>query len=177
MRLPKITLQHLRSAGIYCQPTISIERQTIANRWVVRGLESGGAVRDLGAYSSFLDADGNALPWIHSRIVFPYRNDRRAFSATRSGIPDRSALDHQFEESNAFLPNHDCCASDGRWKSQELRNPDLVKVDQRKRSQGNSFFGSTFIGGTTMNETCRRPEPSRKLRGKPLVPEQASLFG
>jgi len=64
LRLPATTLKHLRSSGIYCQPTISIERQTAANRWVLRGVESGGAVRDLGAYSSFVDPEGNALSWL-----------------------------------------------------------------------------------------------------------------
>jgi hypothetical protein len=32
--------------------------------YVLRGVESGGAVVDLGAYSSFVAEDGNALPWL-----------------------------------------------------------------------------------------------------------------
>lgn len=61
LRLPAITLKQLHSAGIYCQPTMSIEHQQMAKRWVLRGVESGGAISDLGAYSSFLSADGSAL--------------------------------------------------------------------------------------------------------------------
>ncbi len=64
LRLPPITLKHLRSAGIYGQPTVSIERQHLARMYVLRGVESGGAVADLGAYSSFVAGDGNALPWL-----------------------------------------------------------------------------------------------------------------
>jgi hypothetical protein len=64
LRLPALTLKRLRSAGIYCQPSISIEHQHLANRYVLRGIESGGAVADLGAYSSFVDERGAALAWL-----------------------------------------------------------------------------------------------------------------
>lgn len=64
LRLPPVVLQQLRSLWIYSQPTISIEQQNISKGWVLRGVESGGAVPHLGAYSSFADADGNAIPWL-----------------------------------------------------------------------------------------------------------------
>jgi hypothetical protein len=64
LRLPALTLKRLRGAGIYCQPSISIEHQHLAKRYVVRGVESGGAVADLGAYSSFVDEHGTALGWL-----------------------------------------------------------------------------------------------------------------
>lgn len=64
MRLPSITLKHLRDARIYCQPTLSIEHQHATKRWVLRGVESGGAAADLGAYSGFVGADASPLPWL-----------------------------------------------------------------------------------------------------------------
>ncbi len=64
LRLPAVTLKHLRGAGIYCQPTISIEHQHLAKRYVLRGVESGGAVAELGVYSSFVDEQGTVLPWL-----------------------------------------------------------------------------------------------------------------
>ena len=64
LRFPAIILRHLRSAGIYCQPTVSIEHQHFAKRYVLRGVESGGAVADLGAYSTFTDEQGSALAWL-----------------------------------------------------------------------------------------------------------------
>src|SRR5882724_2777404 len=64
LRLPALTLKRLRSAGIYCQPSISIEHQHLAKRYILRGVESGGAVADLGAYSSFVDEYGTALGWL-----------------------------------------------------------------------------------------------------------------
>jgi hypothetical protein len=64
LRLPPITLKYLRTAGIYCQPSVSIEHQRLAKRYVLRGVESGGAVADIGAYASYVDEQGNALPWL-----------------------------------------------------------------------------------------------------------------
>jgi hypothetical protein len=64
LRLPAITLKHLRSTGIYCQPTVSIEHQHLARMYVLRGVESGGAIAYLGAYSSFVGEDGKPLPWL-----------------------------------------------------------------------------------------------------------------
>jgi hypothetical protein len=64
LRLPPITLKCLRTAGIYCQPSVSIEHQHLAKKYVLRGVESGGAVAEVGVYASFVDEQGNALPWL-----------------------------------------------------------------------------------------------------------------
>jgi hypothetical protein len=64
LRLPRVILNRLRSGGIYCQPTISMEHQHLASRYVLRGVESGGAIRDLGAYTSFVDEHAKPLPWL-----------------------------------------------------------------------------------------------------------------
>jgi hypothetical protein len=64
LRFPAATLKHLRGAGIYCQPSISIEHQHLAKQYVLRGVESGGAVAEMGAYSSFVDEQGWPLAWL-----------------------------------------------------------------------------------------------------------------
>lgn len=64
LRLPQIVLKRLRDVGIYCQPTVSVEHQNLAKRYVIRGVESGGAVADLGTYSSFVGEHGDTLPWL-----------------------------------------------------------------------------------------------------------------
>jgi hypothetical protein len=64
IRLPQIVLKRLRDAGIYCQPTLSIEYQNVASKYVLRGVESGGAVAALGAYSSFVGERGESLAWL-----------------------------------------------------------------------------------------------------------------
>ena len=64
LRLPAATLKALKETGIYCQPAVSIEHQHLAGRYVLRGVESGGAVADLGAYCSFVDLDARPISWL-----------------------------------------------------------------------------------------------------------------
>ena len=62
LRLPALALQRLRESGIYCDPSVSIQHQNSAHRYVIRGVESGGAVQEIGAYCSFVGTGGSALP-------------------------------------------------------------------------------------------------------------------
>jgi hypothetical protein len=64
LRFPPITLKCLQTVGIYCQPSVSIEHQHLVKKYVLRGVESGGAVAEIGAYASYVDEQGNALPWL-----------------------------------------------------------------------------------------------------------------
>ena len=64
LRLPLITLRQLKATGIYCQPTLSIEHQHLARKYVLRGVECGGAVAELGIYCGFVDDQGAALSWL-----------------------------------------------------------------------------------------------------------------
>jgi hypothetical protein len=64
LRMPAITLKGLQGVGIYCRPSVSIEHQHLAGRYVLRGVESGGSVADLGAYCSFVDENGRPIPWL-----------------------------------------------------------------------------------------------------------------
>ena len=41
-------LKALQKRGIYCTPGVSLEHQHLARRYVLRGVESGGAVSDMG---------------------------------------------------------------------------------------------------------------------------------
>lgn len=64
--LGKATLRALEKRGIYCQTSISVEHQHLAKRYVLRGVESGGAVSDMGRYCAFLNLDGAPIPWLQS---------------------------------------------------------------------------------------------------------------
>ena len=64
LSLPSQTLRALEKRGIYCQPSVSIEHQHLARRYVLRGVESGGAVADMGRYCAYLNADGSSAPWL-----------------------------------------------------------------------------------------------------------------
>ena len=54
----------LQEAGVFCQPEVSIQYQTIAKRSVLRGVESGGSNRDIGRYVTFCDERGEPVPWL-----------------------------------------------------------------------------------------------------------------
>ena len=61
LRLPAITLKHLQSGGILCQPAVSVDSRQETKSSVLRAVASGGAIAELGAYCDFVDAAGNAL--------------------------------------------------------------------------------------------------------------------
>lgn len=63
--LPRYVLGVLRRRGIFAQPSVRVEHQHLAKRYVVRGLESGGAVGDVGHYVTFAREDGQPLEYLH----------------------------------------------------------------------------------------------------------------
>ena len=82
LRLPPVTVKRLEETGIFARPEVSLEYQNLAKRYVVRGVESGGAVAELGRYVSFAGESGEPLTWlqpidslavngVHALIVAP----------------------------------------------------------------------------------------------------------
>ena len=65
LRLSRQALRVLKERGIFVQAAVSLEHQHLAKRYVVRGLESGGAVGDLGRYVTFSREDGRPIEWLH----------------------------------------------------------------------------------------------------------------
>lgn len=66
LSLPEGVLKALRKRGIYCVPGVSVEHQNLRRRYVLRGVESGGAVSDMGRACAFVALDGSQLPWLQS---------------------------------------------------------------------------------------------------------------
>ncbi len=65
LRLPRTALRYLRKHGIYAHAPVSLQHQHLAKRYVIRGMESGGATGDLGRYVTFAGEDGSAMEWLH----------------------------------------------------------------------------------------------------------------
>jgi hypothetical protein len=85
LALPPSVLKALQKRGIYCTPGVSLEHQHLARRYVLRGVESGGAVSDMGRACAFVAEDGSSLPWlqpIHSVAV----NGRHAILLAESMV-------------------------------------------------------------------------------------------
>ena len=66
LALPASVLRALQKRGIHCTPGISLEHQYLAKRYVLRGVESGGAVSDMGRACAFVSPEGAPLPWLQS---------------------------------------------------------------------------------------------------------------
>jgi hypothetical protein len=65
LALPRRAVRVFKERGIFAHPIVSIEHQQLAQRYVLRGLESGGSVGDVGRYVTFGDEEGGALEYLH----------------------------------------------------------------------------------------------------------------
>ncbi len=65
LRLSRRALRVLRERGIFAQASVSLHYQNIAKRYVVRGVESGGAAGDVGRYVTFARDDGQPIECLH----------------------------------------------------------------------------------------------------------------
>lgn len=63
--LPMRLVRRLDKLGIFAQAQVSLEHQHLARRYVARGIESGGAVRNIGRYVTFCGPAGEQLPYLH----------------------------------------------------------------------------------------------------------------
>ncbi len=65
LNLPGRVRRQLRDVGIVARAEVSLEHQHLARRYVVRGVESGGAIREMGHYVTFCGVGGEPLPYLH----------------------------------------------------------------------------------------------------------------
>jgi hypothetical protein len=65
LRLSRQALRVLGERGIFAQSSVSLQHQQLANRYVVRGVESGGAAGDIGRYVTFAEEDGRTIECLH----------------------------------------------------------------------------------------------------------------
>lgn len=81
LSLSGAVLKALRNRGIHCQPGVSLEHQHRAGRYVLRGVESGGAVSDLGRACIFVSPEGMSLPWLQKIDSFAVNGRHAIFLA------------------------------------------------------------------------------------------------
>jgi len=63
--LSRRAVRVLRERGIFAHAMVSVEHQHLAERYVLRCLESGGSIGDIGRYVTFAGTDGQALECLH----------------------------------------------------------------------------------------------------------------
>ena len=88
-------LRMLREVGIYARSEVSLEYQNLARRYVIRGVESGGAIAELGRYVTFAGEEGEPLAYlqpldalgvngVHAVVVAPVLVRVEVFRAGRT---------------------------------------------------------------------------------------------
>src|SRR5208337_717753 len=65
LSLPRRAVRRLAQVGIFAKPDVSLEHQHLARRYVIRGVESGGAIEEIGRYVSFAGDQGEPLTYLH----------------------------------------------------------------------------------------------------------------
>ena len=65
LNLPGRVRSRLRQVGVFARPEVSLEHQHLAHRYVLRGVESGGAIQEIGHYVTFAGDNGEPLAYLH----------------------------------------------------------------------------------------------------------------
>src|SRR5712692_5832584 len=65
LSLPRRAVRRLAEVGIFVRADVSLEHQHLARRYVIRGVESGGAIAEIGRYASFAGEEGEPLTYLH----------------------------------------------------------------------------------------------------------------
>jgi hypothetical protein len=65
LSLPRPVRRRLLQVGIFARPEVSLEHQHLAHRYVIRGVESGGAIEEIGHYVTFAGANGEPQAYLH----------------------------------------------------------------------------------------------------------------
>ena len=65
LSLPGHVRRQLRQVGILARADVGLEHQHLARRYVLRGVESGGAILEMGHDVTFAGEDGEPLPYLY----------------------------------------------------------------------------------------------------------------
>ncbi len=65
LKLAKRVWNGLAHAGIFAPAQVTLEHQHLAHRYIVRGVEAGGAVAEVGHYVTFAAENGGQLAYHH----------------------------------------------------------------------------------------------------------------
>src|ERR1700694_1664178 len=76
--------RRLQEVGVLCQPEVSLQYQTLAKRSVLRGVESGGAIKEIGRYVTFCDERGERIAWLQP--IDSVRGDGRHAGVVALGV-------------------------------------------------------------------------------------------
>src|SRR6516225_3996447 len=97
LTLPSAALKRLTEVDIRCTPDVSLEYQRAANRYVLRGRESGGALQELGRYVGFCGAEGELLGWFLKPDSLTLNSDHAIVLAPAIASIEMFRYEHTYE--------------------------------------------------------------------------------
>src|SRR6516165_2085262 len=95
--LPSAARKRLTEADIRCTPDVSLEYQRAANRYVLRGRESGGALQELGRYVGFCGPGGEPLGWFLKPDSLTVNSDHAIVLAPAIASIEMFRYEHTYE--------------------------------------------------------------------------------
>jgi hypothetical protein len=90
-------MKRVTEASIRCTPDVSLEYQRAANRYVLRGRESGGAVKELGRYVGFCGPEGEPLGWFLKPDSLTVNSDHAIVLASAIASIEMFRYEHTYE--------------------------------------------------------------------------------
>lgn len=163
LTLSRQVVKRLNSAGIVAQSSVSLEYQQLAGRYVVRGIESGGAVKDLGRYVTFCGPDGRALSYLHPIDAIAVNGVHAVVVAP---ILVRIELFHAFRTYQLLITQHE------PGKSENGRRP---LIESSLLFQGvNGFMNSMLSSNASDSSASRAPSFWSRSGEELAIP---SVFG
>ena len=175
LRLTRQALRVLKERGIFAHSPVSLEHQHLAKRYVVRGLESGGAAGELGRYVTFTQEDGQPVEWLHPVEAI-------GVNGLHAVVVAPVLVRVEMLRKGQHLRTADYAASTGcdqRWKAAATGNKTPVSGHSRslgsgfvRKGQGQSWHGSADVlfarrGGSQDTEAVS-PSGARDNRGGSL---------
>ena len=97
LTLPSAALKRLTEVGIRCIPNVSLEYQRAAKRYVLRGRESGGAMKELGHYVGFCGVEGEPLEWFLKPDSLTVNADHAIVLASAIASIEMFRYEHTYE--------------------------------------------------------------------------------
>lgn len=158
LRLPSVALKWLRRSGIYCQPAISIRFYQEAQQYVIRGVESGGAVPGFGAYCAFVDEHGGSLLTVQPVAALGVNG---LHVAVLSSVFVRVQMFRAVHSYELLLTRHTLISTEGKARP-ALRNSVLFHgkhgvLDMELWGKDSRLRG--FVAPTFYSKSCDRVAP------------------
>jgi hypothetical protein len=161
-------MKRLTEVGIRCMPNVSLEYQRAANRYVLRGRESGGAMQELGHYVGFCGAEGEPLGWFLKPDSLTVNYDHAIVLAPALASIEIFRYEHTYE---LLITRHRIV--EGRERMRPKAASEVVFQGWQGQLPLDLITKDKALAGTIAPEFFDRAGEPRQLPAKFVKPVQA----